>query len=130
MKLMLVRHPPVDLADGTCYGRLDAPLTAGWRTWAKDVAVLADKLGRQVVCYSSPASRCRVPAQALGLQVVEDPRLMEMNFGHVPDYEIVPFGILGPEDDQSESLDFAPDAQSPLTPSNTNNAQMSCELVV
>jgi alpha-ribazole phosphatase len=82
LKLLLVRHPPVELVDGTCYGHMDASLAAGWETWAEDLAALAGKLGQQVVCYSSPATRCRIPAHTLGLQVVEDPRLMEMNFGH------------------------------------------------
>lgn len=82
MKLLLARHPPVDLPDGTCYGQSDVPLAPGWQAWAGDLATLAGKLGPQVVCYSSPAARCRAPANALGLQVVADPRLREMNFGH------------------------------------------------
>ncbi len=81
VKLLLTRHPPVGIESGICYGRSDVPLAPGWETWAGDVAKLCTKLGEQVVCYSSPASRCRIPADALGLEVIEDPRLMEMNFG-------------------------------------------------
>ena len=81
MKLLLTRHPPVDIESGICYGQSDVPLAPGWETWARDVAMLCTKLGQQVVCYSSPASRCRIPADVLGLEVIEDPRLMEMNFG-------------------------------------------------
>jgi alpha-ribazole phosphatase len=81
LKLLLARHPPVNLPAGTCYGHTDVSLSPGWEAWAEDLAALSSKLGKQVVCYSSPASRCRSPADALGLQVVEDPRLMEMNFG-------------------------------------------------
>ncbi len=81
VKLLLTRHPPVSIETGICYGRSDVPLASGWETWARDLAKLCTKLGDQVVCYSSPASRCRIPAEALGLDVVEDPRLREMNFG-------------------------------------------------
>lgn len=81
VKLLLTRHPPVEIEPGTCYGHSDVPLASGWEMWARDVAKLCKKLGEQVVCYSSPVSRCRIPASALGLDVIEDPRLMEMNFG-------------------------------------------------
>lgn len=114
MKLLLVRHPPVELADGTCYGHLDAPLAAGWEGWAAHLAALAAKLGEQVVCYTSPAACCRAPADTLGLTVIEDPRLMELNFG---DWEGHPWHAI-PAGDlsrwQSDIVNEAPPGGEPL----------------
>jgi len=84
MKIAFVRHTSVDVAPGTCYGRLDLPLAA---TAAADiaavVALLADFGARRV--WSSPASRCRLLAEALapalGADRAFDDRLLELHLG-------------------------------------------------
>ncbi len=80
MKLVLVRHPPPDIAPGICYGRLDLGLRAdGSGAVAAVVASLAAH--RVTRIWSSPARRCRVVAEAIGAPVRLDPRLLELDFG-------------------------------------------------
>jgi alpha-ribazole phosphatase len=84
MKLWLVRHAPVLLASGSCYGALDVPAdTAATRATAQ---ALADVLPRGLRVSSSPLQRCEQLAQALhglrpDLMPETDARLREMNFG-------------------------------------------------
>jgi alpha-ribazole phosphatase len=80
VKLVLVRHPPPDIAPGICYGRLDLGLRAdGSGAVAAVVASLAAH--RVTRIWSSPARRCRVVAEAIGAPVRLDPRLLELDFG-------------------------------------------------
>ncbi len=80
--LVLIRHPPVALPAGTCYGRLDVELSP--------YTDLADIVGRlttfpKFVLWSSPSVRCRVVAEAIaaavGVVVRLDSRLLELDFG-------------------------------------------------
>ncbi|MEC5397910.1 alpha-ribazole phosphatase family protein [Uliginosibacterium sp. H1] len=86
--LLLLRHPPVAVGAGTCFGRSDVPL-------ADDVAAAADRLRAllpsQVRIVSSPLARCRLLAEALGPCRLDD-RLMEMDFG---DWEMRSFDAIG-----------------------------------
>lgn len=84
MKIAFVRHTPVAVAPGTCYGRLDLPLAA---TAAADIAAVTARLagfGASRI-WSSPASRCRLLAEALaetlGADPVFDDRLLELHLG-------------------------------------------------
>ena len=43
-QVALLRHPPVSLPAGTCYGRTDIALAPGWESWA--VARAADAARR------------------------------------------------------------------------------------
>ncbi|MGI3778495.1 MAG: histidine phosphatase family protein [Janthinobacterium lividum] len=84
LTLVLVRHTPVLVAPGICYGRLDVPLRA---ESAVDIAAVVAQLGgvRPDTVRTSPSSRCGVLADAIaaarGGAVVEDPRLRELDFG-------------------------------------------------
>ena len=76
--LILVRHPPADIAPGRCYGRLDV----GLRDPA-DAARLATviRAHRPVAVWSSPSRRCRSVAEALAVPTRLDARLLELDFG-------------------------------------------------
>lgn len=79
MELYVVRHPPVDIASGICYGQTDMPATAQLAAYA---AALHPQLGAISNVYSSPLSRCRQLALALHIgPVYTDDRLQEMHFG-------------------------------------------------
>lgn len=82
MRLQLLRHLPVCLPEGVCYGASDIdaqPLTDG------DLdRVQASLLATPTLMVSSPLRRCRVLADALSPSAVVtrfDSRLQEMNFG-------------------------------------------------
>jgi alpha-ribazole phosphatase len=79
MQVALVRHPAVQVARGTCYGRLDVPLAP---EAAADIARIAAALrGFGARVWTSPARRCRDVARALSEAPVADARLLEMDFG-------------------------------------------------
>lgn len=83
--VLLVRHAPVQLPDGVCYGRQDVALRPGWEGLASGLAVLAQGAVCRVL-YSSPARRCREMAHKLaaatGMELKIDDRLAEIDFGH------------------------------------------------
>ncbi|MCG4260249.1 histidine phosphatase family protein [Acetobacter senegalensis] len=82
--VLLVRHAPVLLPEGVCYGRQDVALRPGWEGLASGLAVLAQGAVCRVI-YSSPAMRCREMAQKLaaatGMELKIDDRLAELDFG-------------------------------------------------
>lgn len=80
MELVLIRHPPVDLPPGTCYGQRDVPPAAGWEP-ALDT--LKGELFRQSdPVFSSPLRRCALPAERWGrFPIHYAPALMELSFG-------------------------------------------------
>jgi alpha-ribazole phosphatase len=89
MDLILIRHPPPDVAPGLCYGRTDLPVDAAHfdacvATMQTRLAALLDAR-TPVAIHSSPLQRARRAAEALatslGLRVTEDMRLAEMDFG-------------------------------------------------
>ncbi|MDP2035250.1 MAG: histidine phosphatase family protein [Polaromonas sp.] len=85
MKLWLVRHAPVLLAPGSCYGALDVPADDG-ATRASALA-LAEVLPQGLRVSSSPLQRCEQLTQVLqglrpDLTVGSDARLREMDFGN------------------------------------------------
>lgn len=89
MDLILVRHPPPDVASNVCYGRTDLPVDAS--RFDATVASMQARLvalldGRTpVALHSSPLQRARraadVLAASFGLPVTQDTRLAEMDFG-------------------------------------------------
>ena len=81
MKLVLLRHPPVAAPGGTCYGSTDVALAPGWERWVDDVRRLLAGVRGETAVASSPLSRCRLPAEALGADVALDDRLRELDFG-------------------------------------------------
>lgn len=96
MDVYVIRHPEPDIAKGICYGQLDVPLRPGFESALIRAAEMIPKTAR---LYASPLKRCRIAAEFLAgrqaLPLVQDPRLMEMNFG---EWEGVPWDELqGPE---------------------------------
>ncbi|WP_150615074.1 histidine phosphatase family protein [Pandoraea terrigena] len=89
MDLILMRHPPPDVASTVCYGRTDLRVDAA--RFDTCVAAMQARLVAQLegrtpaAIYSSPLQRARCAADALaasfGLPVTEDVRLAEMDFG-------------------------------------------------
>lgn len=82
MQIVLVRHPPADIAPGICYGRLDLALRD-----PAAVTPITDRLAELPIAriWTSPARRCRALADALGercgLAPAIDARLHELDFG-------------------------------------------------
>lgn len=81
-RLLLMRHPPVNVPAGVCYGQSDVPLLDGWEQGLLEQLDAMHRVGR---ILSSPLSRCREPAQwlseHLSVPIDQDHRLMELNFG-------------------------------------------------
>lgn len=80
-RLHLIRHPPVNIPAGICYGASDVPA----RTWpTAHIDALRACLPSTALIVSSPLSRCRDLASALAMhsQTLHlDPRLQEIDFG-------------------------------------------------
>lgn len=77
MILHLIRHPPPQIAEGTCYGHLDMP-ALGVESAAERLRGL---LPAGLPVYCSTLARCRQLAEALHPAPLPDPRLKEMHFG-------------------------------------------------
>jgi alpha-ribazole phosphatase len=108
MKLYLVRHPPVLIPPGVCYGHLDvspaipmsgvtrrirAQLPAEFTTWP---------------LWTSPARRCQELAAALHRKPRIDERLLEMNFGDWEGQTWDGIGIAALNAWAADPLGFAP----------------------
>ncbi|CAI3953873.1 Broad specificity phosphatase PhoE (PhoE) (PDB:1EBB) [Commensalibacter papalotli (ex Botero et al. 2024)] len=80
-KIGLMRHPPVDVPVGLCYGHMDVPLKEHWEQYA----ILPDNF-QNITIYASPLSRCLKLAQKIAekyqLFCKTDNRLLEFHFGH------------------------------------------------
>jgi alpha-ribazole phosphatase len=82
MRLHLVRHPRIEIADGLCYGSSDIAAIADCKLHARLLA----ELPHGSPLFSSPLKRCAELAQTLALELageapVYDARLAEMHFG-------------------------------------------------
>ncbi|CAN7228119.1 alpha-ribazole phosphatase [Caballeronia sp. LjRoot34] len=83
MDLVLIRHPAVGIDTGICYGRTDVPLLGDA---ADSARALEERLrllkvpAVEGVWHTSPLSRCRLLAEALG-PIQADARLQELDFG-------------------------------------------------
>jgi alpha-ribazole phosphatase len=82
MRVILIRHPAPLTEPGICYGRLDVPLHPA--AFADVIRIARDPalLGIHHV-WSSPATRCRTVADAIGVHTAPriDARLQELDFG-------------------------------------------------
>ncbi|MDP5239152.1 alpha-ribazole phosphatase [Uliginosibacterium sp. 31-16] len=76
-QVYLIRHPAVAVPPGICYGQSDVALAAPVEATA---AHLRAQLPARFRLLSSPLTRCRLLAEALG-EPVFDARLMEIDFG-------------------------------------------------
>ncbi|MBE7210190.1 MAG: histidine phosphatase family protein [Gluconacetobacter diazotrophicus] len=113
----LVRHPPVSIAAGTCYGRTDVPLRPGWERWVGEVLPVLRQPGFARI-HSSPATRCRRPAAAiaaeLAIPLLIDDRLAELDFG---EWEGRPWAEIprnAVDEWAAAPLDFAPPGGEPV----------------
>jgi len=85
MKVLLVRHPQLQIAPGICYGRrLDIPLTPEGLETA--IRLSADPIFADAAhIWSSPARRCREVSDRVAATnaapLTVDPRLHELDFG-------------------------------------------------
>ena len=81
MYIYLVRHTRPLVGPEVCYGRLDVDLPTTWRADADECFRSIASVSR---IYSSPATRCRALAEALGerefTQIHIDARLAELDF--------------------------------------------------
>jgi alpha-ribazole phosphatase len=80
MSLYLIRHPPVQIDPGICYGRLEVPLAPSFEAEAAAVRTRLAAVPLTEI-WSSPSLRCRRLAELLGKRVRLDERLREMDFG-------------------------------------------------
>jgi alpha-ribazole phosphatase len=80
MTLTLIRHTPVAVPSGLCYGRTDVALAP---TFAADAARVRQQLrSAPSLVLTSPATRCLRLAHELGAgEVRVDERLLELDFG-------------------------------------------------
>jgi alpha-ribazole phosphatase len=83
MEIYLIRHTAPLIEKGICYGQSDIPLADSFEEeWNK----LQEKLPEKIDCiFSSPLRRCLLLAEKIQqfyqVPIIEDKRLMEMNFG-------------------------------------------------
>lgn len=86
MKLTLLRHTSLQVAEGVCYGQSDVDVSAHFY---HEVALARQKLQQESLdaIYSSPLQRCSKLAHALAAELPEahdirhDDRLKELHFG-------------------------------------------------
>jgi alpha-ribazole phosphatase len=76
VQIVLIRHPAVRVAPGTCYGRLDLDPHPDAAADIARLAAIITAFGGRV--WTSPARRCRVVA---GPDAIVDARLRELDFG-------------------------------------------------
>jgi len=82
MIIYVIRHTPVDVPSGTCYGFSDVSLSDDWRDHA---ARMKRNIPLEAITpvnvYTSPLSRCSLLSRELTDTPREDDRLKEMNYG-------------------------------------------------
>ena len=82
MDLYLIRHTRPQIEAGVCYGELDVPLPP---TCDEDCAKVAARLPSVEAVWTSPLTRCRTLAEAIGMRIgvapITDERLRELGFG-------------------------------------------------
>lgn len=89
MQIHLIRHTKTGAPAGTCYGQSDVPLAS---SFAHECGALLQELrGRlnperqEILLFTSPLQRCKslaeVIAKSWNVKLLEEPGLMELNFG-------------------------------------------------
>lgn len=79
MELYLLRHPPVKVALGTCYGQTDLSLVDDWE---KFLSPKIKDIPQNFQIYSSDLQRCSKVASYLKSKgVITDSNLREIHFG-------------------------------------------------
>ncbi len=83
MTIYVLRHTTPDIPKGICYGQSDVPLVKNFNTEFQHIKDQVRLLPYDLI-VTSPLSRCQRLAKALqtdSIEVLEDKRLMEMDFG-------------------------------------------------
>ena len=80
MDVYLIRHSPVAIEKGICYGQTDVPLAADCQDHFQQLKKSMGNVRPDVV-FSSPASRCMQMAQHFSSKVIADEMLWELHFG-------------------------------------------------
>lgn len=92
MELYIIRHSPVELEKGICYGQSDIDVNELFDEYVK---LYQQKLPKEFdLTYSSPLKRCKKLAEKLSRGEIKlDARLMEMNFGdwELKSWNAIPF---------------------------------------
>jgi alpha-ribazole phosphatase len=80
MEIYLVRHTTPAIEKSICYGQLDVDVDhKSFKSELKEIRKQIPSL--PVKIYSSPLKRCLQLASSLGVEVQQDERLMELDFG-------------------------------------------------
>ncbi len=81
MEVYVIRHTPVAVEKGICYGQTDVPLAD---TFVQDIQFFQNELPKDFdKVFCSPLIRCKKLAYELGFQdIIYENALMEMNFGN------------------------------------------------
>jgi alpha-ribazole phosphatase len=96
MEIYLVRHTETVCEKGICYGQSDVGILNPYDIVFESIV---KQLPQDAVLYSSPLQRCVILAKYIQKNtnidlVIEDSRLMEMNFG---DWELQKWDAIAPE---------------------------------
>jgi alpha-ribazole phosphatase len=96
MEIYLVRHTETVCEKGICYGQSNVGILEPYDVIFKSIIA---QLPQEAVLYSSPLQRCAILAKHIQKNtqidsVIEDSRLMEMNFG---DWELQKWDAISPE---------------------------------
>lgn len=81
MKVTLIRHTRLQVAQGVCYGQSDVDIAS---TFVQELALIRQKLSHWQfdAVFTSPLQRCAKLAQALAPDAIRhDARLKELHFG-------------------------------------------------
>jgi alpha-ribazole phosphatase len=97
MEVYLVRHTETVCEKGICYGQSDVGIIEPYDVIFKSIV---EQLPQDAVLYSSPLQRCTILAKHILANtqidsIIEDSRLMEMNFG---DWELEKWDVIPEED--------------------------------
>jgi alpha-ribazole phosphatase len=94
MEIYLVRHTETVCEKGICYGQSDVGLQ---ESYAAVFETILKQLPQEAILYSSPLQRCAILAKHILANtkidsIVEDSRLMEMNFGdwEMKNWDVIP----------------------------------------
>jgi alpha-ribazole phosphatase len=94
MDIYLIRHTKPDISKGICYGQSDIGLATNFN---EESSLVVSKIPNPTACkvYTSPLKRCKQLALKINPIVIEDAKLMELNFG---DWELQAWDDIPRED--------------------------------
>ncbi|MBW4361256.1 alpha-ribazole phosphatase [Flavobacterium taihuense] len=100
MEVYLVRHTETVCEKGICYGQSDVGIREPYDAVFESIL---NQLPQEAILYSSPLQRCIILANHIKEStqidsIIEDPRLMEMNFGdwELKSWNDIPREVLDP----------------------------------